>query len=83
MVALAWRCIALENSLHSPFLYPPKGAKNSMIMELWEDHSLALGTPIEALRRSCRETFMSALLCLFPGVEETIVAEVDIDAAMS
>lgn len=83
VVALAWRCIALENSLHSPFLYPPKGAKNSMIMELWEDHSLALGTPIEALRRSCRETFMSALLCLFPGVEETIVAEVDIEAAMA
>ncbi len=82
VIALAWRCVALENSLHSPFLALPRGAKDSMIMELWEDHSLALGTPVEALRRSCRETFMSSLLCLFPGVEETIVAEVDIEAAM-
>ncbi len=82
VIALAWRCVTLHNSLHSPFLAPPKSGRESMIMELWEDHGLALGTPIEAVRRSCRETFMSALLCLFPGVEETIVAEADVEAAM-
>ncbi|MCO4760302.1 MAG: hypothetical protein KC502_02285 [Myxococcales bacterium] len=83
VIALAWRCVDLENSLRSPFVKPPRSPKTSMITELWEDHSLALGTPIEALRRSCRETFMSSLLCLFPGVEETIVAEVDVESAMS
>lgn len=82
VIALCWRCLDLATTIESPFLAPPAQGADSMIADLWEDHGEALGTPIEALRKSCRETVKSALCCLFPGIEETVVSEAELDAAL-
>lgn len=79
VIELAWRCLRLAASIESPFLEPPRAPKDTMIVELWEDHGEALGTPIEALRRACRETVKSALVTLFPGIEETLVSEAELE----
>ena len=80
VIELAWRCLRLAASIESPFLEPPRAAKEAMIVELWEDHGEALGTPIESLRRACRETVKSALVSLFPGIEETLVSEAELES---
>ncbi|MCB9739690.1 MAG: hypothetical protein H6747_10510 [Deltaproteobacteria bacterium] len=82
VIALCWRCLDLATTIESPFLAPPAQGADSMIADLWEDHGEALGTPIEALRKSCRETVKSALCSLFPGIEETVVSEAELDAAL-
>lgn len=79
VIELAWRCLRLAASIESPFLEPPRAAKDTMIVELWDDHGEALGTPIESLRRACRETVKSALVRLFPGIEETLVSEAELE----
>jgi hypothetical protein len=78
VVELAWRCVRLANSLESPFLAPVTGPVQTMIRTLWEEHGSHLGTPVEELRRSCRSTFKTALLSLFPGISDTVVGEVDL-----
>lgn len=78
VVELAWRCVRLANSLESPFLAPVTGPTETMIRTLWEEHGSELGTPVEELRRSCRSTFKTALLALFPGISDTVVGEVDL-----
>lgn len=81
VIALCWRCLDLATRIESPFLAPPREADDTMLGDLWEDHGEALGTPIEALRKACRETVKSALCSLFPGIEETVVSEADLEAA--
>jgi len=83
IISFAWRCADLYNALRSPFQAPPSGDGGGLFHELWEVHSLALGTPIEALKRSCREAFKGALLTLFPGVQDFIVTEANVEAAMA
>ena len=78
VVELAWRCVLLANSLESPFLAPVTGPADTMIHHLWESHGSDLGTPVEELRQSCRHTFKSALLTLFPGIHDTVVGEIDL-----
>ena len=75
---LAWRCAAVASRLESPFLAPPGGEHESIFSHLWDNHSAGLGLPIEGLRRALRETFHDALLSLFPGVDETRIAQADL-----
>ena len=77
VIQFAWRCATMHNDLGSPFTAAPDSA--GLFHRLWDAHSLALGTPIEALRRACREAFKGALLTLFPGIDETIIAETDVE----
>lgn len=78
VVELAWRCVRLANSLESPFLAPVHGPRETLIHTLWEQHGSELGTPVEELRLSCRTTFKSSLLALFPGIQDTVVGEIDL-----
>lgn len=75
---LAWRCAAVASRLESPFLAPPAAEEDGIFTQLWETHSAGLGLPIEGLRRALRETFHDALLSLFPGVDETRIAQADL-----
>ena len=79
VAALAWRCAVVASRLESPFLAPPAaGDDNSIFAQLWEAHGGGLGLPIEALRKALRQTFSDALLNLFPGVDETRIAQADL-----
>ena len=75
---LAWRCAAVASRLESPFLAPPNGEGDTIFSQLWDNHSAGLGMPIEGLRRALRETFLDSLLSLFPGVDETRIAQADL-----
>jgi len=78
VAAFAWRCVRLANSLESPFLAPVSSSRPTMISKLWNDHGSSLGTPVEELRLACRAAFREALLKLFPGIDDTVVGEVDL-----
>ncbi len=78
VAALAWRCAMVASRLESPFLAPPSNDGESIFAQLWETHGGGLGLPIEALRKALRQTFGDALLSLFPGVDETRIAQADL-----